>query len=580
MEVKVSSSPSGDLGSFFFFSPKAILERLGPLFHFWRVPSFQARLQGWIASLRAFSHTPLAGYGWGTFSTVIPKFNPDPEFLEIRELYLGHAHSEPLELAVETGLLGVGSFLWLVVTFFKRGIKLFEKGNGWIRYLGLGLWAGGLAILLDNLGNLTLRTVPVALLFWIFLATTASLSTTKIRRWRLARGGKIGLLFGVLLLAAGFPFLLWGQINQVRSSRALFFGDLEVERGQPHRAIPNYQKAATLDRGNLLALYKLGYQYLKRGNFSSALECYQQIEEYSPFYPRLHFYMGLALMGEKRFKEAIPELEEARELEDNFDHNFLLAQLHEGEEEEAYWLGRALSRSGRTLRFIEERIEELEGIGAKKKANELFKRLKETKSRVSIAAQRLIFLAKGDIDRKPVLQSLKGALQDKPNEPFFHRYLGLALYQAGRFREAEAELEEALRNDPTDVEAMDGLALCYTLQGRRFDEALQLIRRAISDDPRPTFYLDLSYILYRRGELKRAEAAAKKALSAEEKERPYALLGLISISQGSEGRAREYMEKAIEEAVMDPSFQRKLREVWGSHNAKALKEGIEALLYP
>jgi len=580
MGIKVSPHPVDIFGSFFFFAPQVILERFETLLHFWRVPSFQARLQGWIASLRAFLASPIIGYGWGTFSTVVTKFNPNSEFLEIRELYLGHAHSEPLEVAVETGLLGVGTFLWLVISFLKRGSKLFEKGDDWSGHLRLGLWAGGLAILLDNLANLTLRTVPVAMLFWLFLIITASLSEREVKRWRLPKGGRMGLLLLVLLLILGSPFLLRYQINQIRSSQALFFGDLEIERGQPGRALTYYQRAVDLDRGNFLALYKLGYQWLKRGNFPAALRCYQEIESHSPFYPRLHFYKGLALMGDKKLKEAIPEFERAREMEDNFDHNFLLAQLHEGENEELNWLGEALSRSGRTIRLIEERIEELKGIGAEKKASELDKGLKETRDRISIAAQRLTFLAGRDKDWELVLRPLRKALRDNPDEPILHRYLGLALYQARRFPEAEGELEEAIRYNPSDAEAMDGLALVYTLQEKRSEDVLQLIKKALSLDPRPDFWLDLGYILYDRGDLREAEGAAKKALKEEERAKPYALLGLISLSQGSKEKAQEYMEKAIKEASQDSIFQRGLEEACRGSDMKACKGEIEDLLYP
>ncbi len=578
--IKVPSFSAHLFGSFFFFAPQAILERLSTITHFWRVPSFQARFQGWIASLRAFCQAPIIGYGWGSFSTVIPKFNPNPEFLEIRELYLAHAHCEFLEVAVEGGVLGLGALLWLMISFLKQGFKLFEKGDGWLGHLKLGLWAGGLAIILDNMANLTLRTIPVAMLFWLFLAITASLSKKEVKRWGVSKTGKTGLLLGAFSLICGFPFLLQGQINHIRSSQALFFGDLALDRGQAPKAMNHYQRAADLDQGNLLALYKLGYQHLKRGDFPSALRCYQDIETNSPFYPRLHFYKGLAFMGEKNRQDAIPEFLKAKEMEDNFDHNFLLAQLHEGESEELDWLEEALFRSGHTLRLIEERIEELKGIGATEKASELTKRLKETKSRISIAAQRLMVMVEANGNWGLVVNPLRNAVGDKPDEPILHRYLGLALYQSRRFAEAEPELEQAIRYDPSDAEAMDRLALAYTLQGKRPNDALQLMKKAISLDSKLSFWTDLGYILYHSGKLEEAKVAARKALEGEEKAKSHALLGLVSLSQGSEGRAREYIEKAIKEASSDTTFRKGLQGAWRGSKRGISKKKIEKLLYP
>ena len=65
--------------------------------------------------------------------------------------------------------------------------------------------------------------------------------------------------------------------------------------------------------------------------------------------------------------------------------------------------------------------------------------------------------------------------------------LGVALAEAGRDDEAETEFREAARLSPRLADASANLGALY-LRQRRFDDAVEPLRRAVSLDPTRTAF--------------------------------------------------------------------------------------------
>ena len=104
----------------FTFLTLFIAQRLFP-----RVPaSNRERILIWQSSLRMLKEHPLVGSGPGTFGLIYPDF-------QIKEYipHLGwnrwhnHAHNLFLQLGAEGGILNLGLFIWLLITFFKKGYQ-------------------------------------------------------------------------------------------------------------------------------------------------------------------------------------------------------------------------------------------------------------------------------------------------------------------------------------------------------------------------------------------------------------------------------------------------------------------------
>jgi uncharacterized membrane protein (DUF485 family) len=78
--------------------------------------SLSDRWGWWIAGFRMVREHPLVGVGLGSYGTAFPFFKTQGM---LNTLY---AHSFPLQLLSETGLLGAGGVLWLVIRYV-RGLR-------------------------------------------------------------------------------------------------------------------------------------------------------------------------------------------------------------------------------------------------------------------------------------------------------------------------------------------------------------------------------------------------------------------------------------------------------------------------
>jgi predicted AlkP superfamily phosphohydrolase/phosphomutase/predicted Zn-dependent protease len=79
----------------------------------------------------------------------------------------------------------------------------------------------------------------------------------------------------------------------------------------------------------------------------------------------------------------------------------------------------------------------------------------------------------------PLLKKLVG---ENGDSAFHSNYLGLALDETGRLREAEASYRRALKGDPDHAGALANLGSLLARQ-RRFEEAIPVLRSAVSRDP-------------------------------------------------------------------------------------------------
>ncbi|MHB1319036.1 MAG: O-antigen ligase family protein [Anaerolineae bacterium] len=91
------------------------------------------RLAHWQAAWRMFSRSPWIGVGIGQYGTVYPTVAlarwQDP---------LGHAHNYYLHTLAESGLLGLGAYLGLLIVALRAAWGRARHAEGWPRVLGLG----------------------------------------------------------------------------------------------------------------------------------------------------------------------------------------------------------------------------------------------------------------------------------------------------------------------------------------------------------------------------------------------------------------------------------------------------------
>jgi O-antigen ligase len=131
------------------------------------------RLELWSATLQMLGHYPIFGAGLSGFADrVAPYWNANhPErFID--------PHNIVLNFWVETGVLGVIAFTWLVVIGFRASWDGWRQaGEGW-RPLSLGVLLALVAIVVHGLVDVPYFKNDLSLEFWVLIGFLAA-----IRQW-------------------------------------------------------------------------------------------------------------------------------------------------------------------------------------------------------------------------------------------------------------------------------------------------------------------------------------------------------------------------------------------------------------
>ena len=77
-------------------------------------------------------------------------------------------------------------------------------------------------------------------------------------------------------------------------------------------AIRSYKKAVFIDKRNVAAWDMLGYGYKSNGDLEQSIYAYQEAVKADPKDKNANFSLGVILASEKKYKEAVPYLEQIR----------------------------------------------------------------------------------------------------------------------------------------------------------------------------------------------------------------------------------------------------------------------------
>lgn len=123
------------------------------------------RIYFWQGSLRIIRDYPITGLGWEGFGIVYRKYKP----AEGRQLVC-HAHNNFIDVAVDSGFLGLGIFLWLLITIYKVGFHIFkELERGYFKGIAWGFLGSFTAFLIAGLSQYNFGDSEVVMLFYFLL---------------------------------------------------------------------------------------------------------------------------------------------------------------------------------------------------------------------------------------------------------------------------------------------------------------------------------------------------------------------------------------------------------------------------
>ncbi len=137
---------------------------------------FKNRWEIWANTFQIIKDFPLLGSGLGTFTQVFPAYRS----FHIEGL-VTHAENDFLQLASETGLVGMGllisAFLFLFYRAFSGIRKLSPEDPR--RYIGIGGLVGILALLIHSMVERNIQVPANAFLFTFILALVLKISVRK-----------------------------------------------------------------------------------------------------------------------------------------------------------------------------------------------------------------------------------------------------------------------------------------------------------------------------------------------------------------------------------------------------------------
>jgi len=130
----------------------------------------------WECSLNMVRDFPLTGVGWECFRKAYPRYTnySGPyrgwKWRQFITKTYTHAHNNFLNIAAETGIIGMGAFLWIIIVIFAEFLVSYRNlTDDYLKSLHGGIFASLVVFLVTGLTEYTFGDSEVAMLFY-FLA--------------------------------------------------------------------------------------------------------------------------------------------------------------------------------------------------------------------------------------------------------------------------------------------------------------------------------------------------------------------------------------------------------------------------
>ena len=459
------------------------------------------RTMTWKGAVGIFRNHPLLGSGLGTFQVYLPQYQSPQFYTTGVTVITDHAHNEFLEVAAETGAIGLGIFLWLAVTCVVVVVKIMRTATeDYWRYLASGLLCGLIAFMIQNLAGVTMRWVFGGMFFWLMLGLTAvaerlSQPTTvekrakrnpnKAQEQRQPLRWAVMVYCAVALVTVGGGYLI---IRPFASEIHLKRAKLAVGQSRWELADTELTQALKLNRYSLASYYQLGHVHNMTGHFDQALGAYQDLAVLSPDYARIHYNIGAVYTNLGKHAEAAAEYEKAVAQEDSPRNHMALAEAYAdiGKSQAALVEAtRAVEIAEKGGQYVEESPADMymrrgklyydqEEFG---KARQDYQKAATLQLRNKLAHFHL-----GNCYRKmgkpqEARDEYKAALQIDPNDGRVHTNLGAVYFDLEQLDQATSHYRSALQINPSDAYAHFNLGLAYLKTGET-EKARSELRRA------------------------------------------------------------------------------------------------------
>lgn len=292
------------------------------------IGSFAVRSGYWKAIPSMVKDYLLIGSGPGTFGTIYPGYR----LLLGRETQM--AHNNYLQIFVETGIIGLIAFLWLLARFLKRGIGLIlEEKTREEKILLLGYFAGVSGFLIHSLVDFGLYIPGIAMTIFVFLALMVSPTRAAARDAPTQNASSFAAkLFLTIVILLVTTYMLLVVRKPMLGEKYLALSYKFAEKGEINKSISLLEKAIESCPRRAKYYFQLGLIYegkispkkkqdgkyqTRRIWLDKAIRAYEMAAKYNPhmavYHSRLAWLYWSKSPGRNKdlIRKAIAEMQSA-----------------------------------------------------------------------------------------------------------------------------------------------------------------------------------------------------------------------------------------------------------------------------
>lgn len=256
-------------------------------------PSFSIRRHLWHDAILMISGRPILGWGPDTFTVVFPKFrSPELSYLAGRNNLPENPHNEYLNIAANSGFLGLFSFLFLVMVILKYSFKKAKYGN-----LYLGIFATLVGFFFQSL--FYYKIVPTYFLFFLLTGIIAykkgELSYLKFDFFH-----KPTIFILYLFIIISTFFFVSTSISEVLANKHYRRGKTYIDVHLWLKAENEFIKAQKFSLLNIFSPYNKNYRLALGSTYEQMAISIQKNDKKSLDFKKFLFERGI-----KEYKEAI-----------------------------------------------------------------------------------------------------------------------------------------------------------------------------------------------------------------------------------------------------------------------------------
>ncbi len=255
----------------------------------------------WLCGWDMIKEKFFTGKGWGLYELFYPFYQG--KYLFIKKLsfrtHANNAHNEIIEVWAQTGTVGIGIYLWFIVTMFVYIYKLIKyQNNNYKKLMVLALGSSVVGMLVDNILNVTIHFCVPAFLYFFNIGSIPTFDPTRQKKEI-----KINKFINIFVIAVGTA-IIWKLIFNFLGEINYFKGFKYSKRNELQQALYYLSKANKFQKYEVNNNYELANTYARLKMLDQAVYYYYEALASNCGYDEIHFNLATVYSQQGKLEEA------------------------------------------------------------------------------------------------------------------------------------------------------------------------------------------------------------------------------------------------------------------------------------